>query len=387
MLSRIFWSSLYGTEATWGEHRKQSFKRMSEVRRQVFRPPERQSVPAQGLEETEVRWTRGRGLTRPGTWPREGEVLVSGLQTVSCSSHYECERMRHQEKRQLDTSNTPQGNCGGAWVPFEDGLESSWLQLRETEAFFQRQMHQMSGQSSSGYRTQTDSATTTAAQQWPHSRQSSEEDANSFLQEMSRTMTTTRASSTSTLREEWHEGMCCEESDHEAVEGEWWIVVPQSYQDRLQMVMQPKYVSGTKLTAMAARTETRKVGGALFQDPDYWIRVMPNTKAARWQLRGGVDWRLRRTKQQSVRRERRLSDEDKEELAEEMAALVGMGVYVDVPQSEDEEERERQLVRDGSWDELQKKSRSLTTSGRQSTGKDWSSSSGCASDRLARRGG
>ena len=146
------------------------------------------------------------------------------------------------------------------------------------------------------------------------------------------------------------------------------LEIPPAWQASLKFKQSPRVMSAAILHEMAARTEQDKVGGALFRNPHYWQQLVPHTKSARWQQLGGVDFRLRRVKQQGPVQARPKNAEEKMAIAEEMTSLITMGVYEEVPDTEREEDLARDFVISGEWEELQKKSRSLTASGRRPMG-------------------
>ena len=125
-------------------------------------------------------------------------------------------------------------------------------------------------------------------------------------------------------------------------------------------------------------------GRALFTNPECWMALMPGTKAARWQRLGGVDFRLQRVRQQQITGVREGYAEDTMEITEQVQALVDMGVYEPVPQTEEEESQERHSVQAGTWDQLQTSSRLLIRSGRlQSTSQSLSSKVGVTTEANA----
>jgi hypothetical protein len=167
---------------------------------------------------------------------------------------------------------------------------------------------------------------------------------------------------------EWHDHLCCDESEHPPTNRTIWAVVPEMWQKTLHMTMRPRWISPQVLQEMARKTEDDPVGGALFRHPEFWMRLMPGTRAARWQKLGGVDWRVRKTKQQPAVAAKWHQDKcEMEEISAQMQELMSMGVYVDVPETEAQEEAARARVRSGEWEERQKRSRSSMRSGKQQT--------------------
>jgi len=111
---------------------------------------------------------------------------------------------------------------------------------------------------------------------------------------------------------------------------------------------------------MLKDTESKKVGGALFNNNDrpYWLAILPHhCRAARWQRMGGADFLLRRVKQQSATRPKERDPEERETLATEIASLMEQGVYEEVPQTLEEEEKFREYVKSGQWDAQFRQSR------------------------------
>jgi len=160
------------------------------------------------------------------------------------------------------------------------------------------------------------------------------------------------------LHPEWHPELCCGKADH-------WeaspnlkvdVTVPAVWNETLQLrhpynrELKVSAVSTTMLTRLASINENKKLGGALFSNPRYWTRIMPNTRSARWQLLGGVDWPLRERRQQTWQQVR-VPDLNDEALhtATKLQEFVEQGVYEKVKETEEEEEESRQEVRTGEW--------------------------------------
>jgi hypothetical protein len=173
---------------------------------------------------------------------------------------------------------------------------------------------------------------------------------------------------------QWHSHLCCTEADHPAELETLEVTIPDMWAKTLKWRNlrgnRKVRMSAAILTKMVKDTERRQVGGALFSQPDYWCSIMPNTRSARWQRMGGVDFRLRRVRQQPAPCEatkQMRPIEERAEIAKQMEELIEMKVYEPVPDSEAHEQAQRERVHSGGWEAAQQRSRSSTTSGRLPT--------------------
>jgi hypothetical protein len=160
---------------------------------------------------------------------------------------------------------------------------------------------------------------------------------------------------------EYHKKLTCTEDDHPPVTKTVRITVPAHISKKLMLEpVTNKPMSEEMMKVMLTKTEETQVGGALFQPKNrhYWLGILDyHTRAARWQRLGGVDFLLRRTKQQEAVVPRERPPEEREILAKEIQSLLEKGVYEEVPETEAEEEIFRQYVKSGQWDEEFRKSR------------------------------
>ena len=165
---------------------------------------------------------------------------------------------------------------------------------------------------------------------------------------------------------EWHNKLCCNDNDHPQLTGNQGmeIVVPEMWQKVLDLDLATSsgraLVTVTSLIAMAGRNKSKTIGGALFTNPTKWVKVMPNSRSARWQVLGGVDFRLREIAQQSAKTAASWKIptlEEEAQTAARMQELMDQQVYEEVPDSPEAEEKAREEVRNGKWREGLKSSR------------------------------
>jgi hypothetical protein len=165
---------------------------------------------------------------------------------------------------------------------------------------------------------------------------------------------------------EWHHDLCCHDREHPKLSQEqgMTVTVPEAWQQTLDLNL--KSTSGripvtvASLHELAGKNKNKQIGGALFSNPAKWCKICPNTRSARWQVLGGVDFRLRKIPQQRADQThpKQVDDEERGHTATKMEELVDEhGVYEDVPVTEAEEEAARRAVWDGSWEKALKGSR------------------------------
>ena len=168
---------------------------------------------------------------------------------------------------------------------------------------------------------------------------------------------------------EWHEKMVCKEGDHPELQDNEGMSIQMSkmWQQKLDLDLSSANglvarVTPAMLKVMAAKNATLPTGGCLFTNPSKWVKIMPGTRSARWQILGGGDVRLKEIRQQSKQQAEETAnatrdEEDKEATAKRLAELLKDGAYEVVPESVAEEEMARKQVRTGEWRKQLKVSR------------------------------
>ena len=153
-----------------------------------------------------------------------------------------------------------------------------------------------------------------------------------------------------TRTKSWHARSCCTSTQHPASQmTEADVVIDQALAKSLNIPRGVVKVSQKTLMKIARESKKRLVGGAFYsaEATPHWMRLFPNTEAARWVAIGGADWRFRPMPQQMQTPTVSRSPQTVASLAKNVQELLEMGVYEPVLESREQEEQSRRTYR--SW--------------------------------------
>lgn len=157
--------------------------------------------------------------------------------------------------------------------------------------------------------------------------------ANKFLAEMAETVEPGKMRQP----EQYHASRVCTDEMHPWNEEMLIVDIPPMWRDVLHYPSDlPTKVSVSPHTLMTECTATmkRKIGGSLFRNPKYWIKVMPGTAVATVMEQGGVSCRItdkRHPNRDFKQRLRSQTNEDRKIMWEKMEDMEKKGLVEDVP--------------------------------------------------------